>query len=359
MDYNVEEKSQNINKELKCKDCGALLLYAPGTQKLACKYCGAQNDITAGEKESIEEIAYQDFISNKINQVEKQTISTVTCNNCGATTTLKPNLTSDNCAFCASPLVIQGGTTSTIIKPKYLLPFKIDDKNAHDIFIKWLNGLWFAPNDLKKYATLNEKLKGIYMPYWTYDTSARTDYEGERGEHYYEGSGKNRVRKTRWYDTNGTVQNSFDDVCVLASKSLPDSVTRPLEPWDLNNLTPYNEGYISGFQTECYQTDVQKGFEMAKEVMEDAIKVTIRQQIGGDEQRINRMHVVYSNVSFKHILLPVWLSAYSYNNKVFRFIINGRTGEVQGQRPYSAIKIALAVMAALMVFGIIYALSQN
>ena len=256
MDYNVEEKSQNINKELKCKDCGALLLYAPGTQKLACKYCGAQNDITAGEKESIEEIAYQDFISNKINQEEKQTISTVTCNNCGATTTLKPNLTSDNCAFCASPLVIQGGTTSTIIKPKYLLPFKIDDKNAHDIFIKWLNGLWFAPNDLKKYATLNEKLKGIYMPYWTYDTNARTDYEGERGEHYYEGSGKNRVRKTRWYDANGTVQNSFDDVCVLASQSLPDAVTRPLEPWDLENLTLYNEGYISGFQTECYQTDV-------------------------------------------------------------------------------------------------------
>ena len=360
MDYNLEDKSQNISHELNCKDCGALLQYEPGIQKLVCKYCGAQNDITSVSKDTIEEIKYQDFISNKINQEEKQTVSTVRCNNCGATTTLRPNITSDNCAFCASPLVIQGGTTSTVIKPKYLLPFEIDDKNAQAVFIKWLNGLWFAPNDLKKYATLDEKLKGIYMPYWTYDSSAKTDYEGERGEYYYTGSGNNKTRHTNWCDVNGTVQNSFDDVCVSASKSLPDTITRALEPWDLKKLTPYNEGFISGFQTECYQTDVQQGFDMAKEVMEGMIKGTIRQDIGGDEQRINKMHVVYSDVTFKHILLPIWISAYGYHSKVYRFIINGRTGEVQGQRPYSAIKIALAVIAALIIIGgIIYLNTSN
>lgn len=360
MSDSFTEKNQNISNELNCKDCGALLQYEPGAQKLACKYCGAQNEIlSASTNNEVEEIKYQDFISNKINQEEKQTVSTVKCNNCGATTTLKPNLTSDNCAFCASPLVIQGGTTSTIIKPKYLLPFKVDNKNAHDIFIKWLNGLWFAPNDLKKYAALNEKLKGLYMPYWTYDSNTTTDYQGERGEYYYTGSGKNRTRHTKWYARSGTVQNSFDDVCVLASQSLPDNVTRALEPWDLNNLTPYNEGFISGFQTECYQTDVQKGFDTAKAVMEDMIKTTIRQQIGGDEQRINQMHVVYRDVTFKHILLPIWISAYGYKSKVYRFIINGRTGEVQGQRPYSAIKIALAVIAVLAIIGIIYSVSKS
>lgn len=359
MDSNLEEKSHNISNELNCKDCGALLQYAPGTQKLACKYCGAQNDILNNERVAIEEISYTDFIANKVNQEEKITVSTVNCNNCGATTTLRPNITSDNCAFCASPLVIQGGTTSTIIKPKYLLPFKIDTKNAHDIFIKWLNGLWFAPNNLKKFAALNEKLKGLYMPYWTYDSGAVTNYEGERGEYYYTGSGKNRTRHTRWYDRNGTVQNSFDDVCVLASQSLPDHVTRALEPWDLNNLTAYNEGFISGFQTECYQTDVQKGFDMAKGVMEETIKATIKNDIGGDTQRINRMHVMYSRVTFKHILLPIWISAYGYNKKVYRFIINGRTGEVQGQRPYSWIKITLAIIAVLTIIGIIYTLTQK
>jgi len=355
----LDENNQAISNELKCKDCGALLLYAPGVEKLACKYCGAQNEIHAtNEKHAIEEIAYEDFIYNKITQEEKQTVSTVKCTNCGASTTLKPNLTSDNCAFCASPLVIQGGTTSTIIKPKYVLPFKIEDKNAHEIFIKWLNSLWFAPNDLKKYATLNEKLKGLYMPYWTYDANSSTTYIGERGEHYYEGSGKDRKRKTRWYSVDGTVTNNFDDVCVLASHSLPDHVTRALEPWDLKNLAPFNEGYISGFQTECYQTDVKSGFETAKSVMEGFIKDTIRDDIGGDEQRINKMHIKHSNISFKHILLPIWISAYVYNNKVYRFIINGRTGAVQGQRPYSAIKIALAVIAVILLISIIASISK-
>lgn len=360
MNDSFVENNQNISNELKCKDCGALLKYAPGAQKLACKYCGAQNEIhAADETHEIEEIDYHDFIANRINQEEKQTVNMVKCNNCGASTTLKPNITSDNCAFCASPLVIQGGTTSTLIKPKYVLPFKIDDKDAHQIFVKWIHGLWFAPNDLKKYASVNEKLKGLYMPYWTYDAHSTTTYEGERGEYYYEGSGKNRTRKTRWYTASGTVKNSFDDVCVLASHSLPDHVTRSLEPWDLHNLVPYNEGYISGFQTECYQTEVEKGFEVAKGVMEDAIKITIRNHIGGDDQRINRMHVVHRDIKFKHILLPLWISAYQYNKKVYRFIINGRTGEVQGQRPYSAIKIALAVIATLSIIALIYSLAQR
>lgn len=353
MSDNFSENQQNISNELQCKDCGALLKYAPGTEKLACKYCGAQNEIiTSDEKVKIEEIDYHDFINNKINQEEKQTVSTVKCNNCGATTTLKPHLTSDNCAFCASPLVIQGGTTSTILKPKYLLPFKIDDKNAHQIFVQWINGLWFAPNDLKKYATINEKLKGLYMPYWTYDSNATTLYDGERGDYYYEDANK-KERKIKWTSVNGKVSNTFDDVCVLASKSLPDHVTRNLEPWDLQNMTAYKEAYISGFQTECYQTDVKQGFDVAKGVMEDIIKSTIKRDIGGDEQRIGHMHVMYEQISFKHILLPIWISAYAYHTKVYRFIINGRTGEVQGQRPYSAIKIALAILAVIAFFVIL------
>lgn len=356
MEDNFVDKTNDINNQLNCKDCGALLLYSPETQKLVCKYCGAQNNIfsISAEKFTIEEIDYSDFITNKIQQEEKQTISIVKCNNCGASTSLKPNLTSDTCAFCASPLVIESGTTSTIIKPKYLLPFTIDDKNAQSIFIKWINGLWFAPNNLKRYSTLNERLKGLYTPYWTYDSNSTSTYTGERGEYYYEGSGKNRKRYTKWYNTSGTVTNTFDDVCVLASQSLPDSVTRSLEPWDLKNLMPYKEGFVSGFQTECYQTDVKKGFDVAKGVMESTIKSSIKQQIGGDEQRINNMNIAYNDVAFKHILLPIWISAYQYNTKVFRFIINGRTGEVQGQRPYSWIKITLAILTALIILFLIY-----
>ncbi|HQV77004.1 MAG TPA: hypothetical protein PLJ42_00750 [Chitinophagales bacterium] len=354
-----DEKNHEISRELKCNDCGALLKYAPGTEKLACKYCGAQNEIKSSETPfTVDEIEYEEFVNNKINQEEKQTISTVKCTNCGASTTLKPNVTADNCAFCASPLVIQNGTTSTIIKPKYVLPFKIDDAKAHQLFNQWINGLWFAPNDLKKQASLNEKLKGLYLPYWTYDSNTTTEYSGERGEYYYIQEGKNRVRKTKWYATNGTYNKFFDDVCVIASNTLPSDESKKLEPWDLKNLVPYDEKYISGFQAECYQLDVRKGLNYAKKIMQDLIDDGIRQQIGGDDQRIDKMHIVHNDISFKHILLPIWISAYQYKKNTYHFIINGRNGDVQGQRPYSAIKIAFAIFAVIFVIYIINIVSK-
>jgi LSD1 subclass zinc finger protein len=358
MNDSYTENNQHISHELNCKDCGALLQFAPGAQKLACKYCGAQNDIpTQSLEHTIEELDFNDFISNKIIQEEKQTINTVNCKNCGATTTLKPNLTSDNCAFCASPLVIKDGSTSTIIKPKYVLPFQIDDKKAHDIFIAWLHGLWFAPNDLKKYASLNEKLKGMYTPYWTFDANTTANYIGERGEYYYTGEGDKRKRETKWHSVNGRIISLFDDECVLASKSLPDSVTRNLEPWNMKKLSPYNEGFISGFQTECYQIDVRDGFSIAQQQMNNKVKIKVLQDIGGDDQRIHQLKIDYTNVKFKHILLPIWLSAYRYNSKVYRFIINGETGKVQGQRPYSAIKIALAIIGVIAAILLIKSIS--
>jgi DNA-directed RNA polymerase subunit RPC12/RpoP len=365
MEDQMIDKSHEISNELNCKDCGAVLKFSPGTQSLACQYCGAQNEIPKLSEEIVE-IDFEEFIKNKAGSEEKQTVAVVKCNNCGASTTLQPNIISDVCPFCASPVVVKDGTTSTIIKPKYVLPFKIDDKNAHTVFQKWLHGLWFAPNDLKKLAAISERLKGLYMPYWTYDAQTVCNYVGQRGDHYYNTqsystmvNGKSQMRtrqvqNTRWSFKSGTVQNVFDDVCVLASKSLPEATTRNLEPWDVKNFSPFNEGFLSGFQTECYQVEVQQGFEIAKSVMEQRVRATVCKDIGGNEQRVNQMHVDYSSITFKHVLLPIWISAYRYNNKVYRFIINGRSGKVQGERPYSKAKIAALVIGILVAIATLY-----
>jgi hypothetical protein len=102
-----------------------------------------------------------------------------------------------------------------------------------------------------------------------------------------------------------------------------------------------------------YQVDVKSGYSQAKQRMEPVIENTIRNHIGGDTQMIHYTNTTYNNPSFKHILLPVWLSAYRYNNKVYQFLINARTGEVQGERPYSAAKIALAIIGGLVLLGFI------
>ena len=348
-----------------CQQCGADLKFAPGTNSLKCPYCGSENEIPAasrglmdGEQEHVRELDYDDFLRNATAESDMQEIHTVKCQSCGAETTLPPNTTAVECPFCGTSIVITDRTTKQI-KPAALLPFKVTMKEAQDKFRSWVKGLWFAPNKLKKVARLAEGIKGTYLPHWTYDANASTSYAGERGEHYYvtetrtvTRDGKQvtenvQVQKTRWYPASGRVRNTFDDIVVPASDSLPRQYTQALEPWDLEALAPYDDQFLSGFRAESYSVTLEQGFELAKKIMAPTIEQTIRRDIGGDEQRIGRADTAYSDITFKHILLPLWISAYQYNDKIFRFLVNARTGEVQGERPWSWIKITFAVLVGV------------
>jgi LSD1 subclass zinc finger protein len=366
------EQTKAISLELACAGCGALLKFKPGTQHLVCEYCGAKNEIAQPEADGkIEEISLDDFLARNFEQEETVDVTTVKCDGCHAVVTFDDRTSSDKCAFCSSPLVVKGGTTSQVHKPQYLLPFGIDDKKARENFKRWIHSLWFAPNDLKHYANDAKRLSGMYLPFWTFDCSTHTSFTGQRGEYYYVTETYNtvengktitqsrQVRKTRWYSASGDVSNLFDDLLIEATASLNKEKLRSLEPWDLKNLAAYNDKYLSGFRTETYQVDVKSGYQQAKVRMEPIIENSIRNKIGGDEQRIHFTNTTYNNPSFKHILLPVWLSAYRYNNKVFQFLINARTGEVQGERPYSAAKIALAIIGGLIVLAALFLLLQK
>jgi DNA-directed RNA polymerase subunit RPC12/RpoP len=366
------EETKAINLELACVSCGALLKFKPGTRNLACEYCGSENEIAAPESEGqIVETSLDDFLAKNFDAEEKMVVTTVKCDSCHAISTFDEKTSSDQCPFCAAPLVVKGGTTSQIHKPQYVLPFGIDERKSRENFKGWLKSLWFAPNDLKKYADSAARLNGMYLPFWTFDCSTSTKYTGQRGEHYYvtesytaHENGKavsrtRQVQKTRWYSASGTVGNTFDDVLIEASNTLRKDKLRALEPWDVKNLVAFNDKYLSGFRTETYQVDVKASYLQAKERMEPVIENAIRHDIGGDAQMIHYTNTTYSNPTFKHILLPVWLSAYRYNNKVYQFLINARTGEVQGERPFSAAKIALAVIAGLILLTFIILMSQN
>lgn len=367
------EETKAINLELACNSCGALLKFKPGTRHLACEYCGSQNEIVQPEETigKIEETRLDDFLTKNFDQEEKIEVTTVKCEGCHAVSTFDPKTSSDRCPFCASPLVVQSGTTSRLHKPQYVLPFGFDEKKARENFAQWIKSLWFAPSELKHYADRSGKINGIYLPFWTFDCATQTNYTGQRGTYYYVTESYNtvengktvtrtrQVQKTRWTSASGNVSNVFDDVLIEASTSLRKDKLRALEPWDLKNLVAYNDKYLSGFRTETYQVDVKTGYLKAKERMEPVIESSIRRDIGGDTQMIHYTNSTYKDPSFKHILLPVWLSAYRYNNKVYQILINARTGAVQGERPYSAAKIALAVIAGLFVLMMLYFFSQS
>lgn len=346
-----------------CSQCGAMIHYEPGTSSLKCPYCGHESAIAPATVQ-VNEQDYREYLAKLQTHKPSQESQTVKCGKCGAETTMPEHAAADFCPFCGASMVFMEGC-SRRIKPEGLLPFKISRQAAFETFRRWIHGLWFAPGDLKHFARTDSRLAGVYIPYWTYDSSTATDYQGERGEYYYthesyvtrvNGSMVTRsrqVRHTRWSPASGSVACAFDDVLVPAGKSLPQKYVDLLTPWDLENLQPYADAYVSGFRSETYQLDLPEGFEAAQRIMAPAIEAEIRRAIGGDEQRIHSASTRYDTITFKHILLPVWMSAYRFREKVYRIIINARTGEVQGERPYSAWKIAAAAAAGLIVLGIL------
>ena len=351
-------------KRFPCAQCGAVLDYAIGTRSLQCQYCGHRNAIVTSDvslKELDLSVALRN-LQNSANLPLKE--GSISCPNCAAHFELDAHIHAGECPFCGTNVVTDTSRAKPI-KPKGLLPFAVTSDQARQSYQQWLGKRWFAPNALKKYARSDAKLNGVYIPYWTYDSDTATAYRGQRGEVYYvtqryttvqNGRTVTKTRqvpKIRWYPASGRTTRHFDDVLVGATRTLPRKITDWLAPWDLQNLEPYTEDYLAGFSSEVYQVDLDEGFSIAQGIMEGVIRGDVRRAIGGDQQRIQHLSTDHSDTTFKHVLLPVWTAGFQFRDKTYRFVVNGRTGKVRGERPYSIVKIALASIAALAVAAVL------
>lgn len=348
-----------------CARCGAPTSFKPGSDSLACDHCSAIAPIVA-TRDPIP--TYDVFGKTAIASLGAAELTRggheVSCKVCGARAISTRQ--AERCAFCDSPLVVEVDAGTRAIPPGALLPFAIDRATANARFRAWLESRWFAPRDLVKRAK-SDAMAGVYLPYWTYDAATRTSYDGERGIHYYEtetytenGETKTReVQRTRWHAAAGTVEVDFTDVLVCASPALSRKLLERLEPWDLDALRGYDGRYLAGFAAERYRVEPADGFTTAYERMEPKIRSAICRDIGGDEQRISTMNVEYDRAGFRHLLLPLWLSAFRYDDRVFHVTVNARTGEVAGERPWSAAKIVLLVVAIAAIVAAIIILATH
>lgn len=359
-----------IEQHFPCDACGADMRFDPPSGQLVCAHCGNSEQLVESPwaKATIREIDFKSALNDSLTAPEMEETRVSSCPNCAAQVEYDPAVHATECPFCATPVVADTGTHRHI-KPRAVLPFALDEATAHDAMNDWLGRLWFAPNGLKQYARKGRKMQGIYVPFWTYDADTASSYSGERGTVYYVTrtvvrNGKSiqqQVPKVRWRPVRGRVARFFDDVLVLGSHSLPKAFTDALAPWDLTALEPYTPQYLAGFRAEGYAVALEDGFVEARQIMDATIRRDIRFDIGGDRQRIHAVDTTVKDITFKHILLPVWLAAYKFRGKPYRFVVNGSTGKVQGERPYSAVKIAFAVIAGALVaggLGYLYAMNQ-
>ncbi|WP_240799769.1 hypothetical protein [Streptomyces sp. A1277] len=286
---------------------------------------------------------------------------TYVCPGCGAQT--ESDDLSVSCQFCATPLVADPEATERV-RPEAVVPFGLDRDAARDALRAWTSSRWFAPSRLKTVGEA-ETFKGSYLPHWTYDAQTVTHYRGQRGVHYYvtetytttengESVTKTRqVRHTRWSPVSGTVSRAFDDVLVAGTSHVGHEQLDKLTPWPLEEAKPFQPEYLAGFRTVRYDVEPEDGLVTAKERMATVITSDCRSDIGGDEQRVTTLDTQYSALTFKLMLLPVWFLTYLYAGTSWQVMVNARTAEVIGERPYSKAKIAAAVVSGLILAALI------
>lgn len=354
--------------QFRCPACGGEMDFDPQSGMMKCQSCGTTTAIEASTSTVVAH-PLDDALKHMM-PLSAEALE-VTCNGCGSVVVFEPPEVAGACSFCGAMIVAQAKAADPMVAPDAVLPVKITKDAAQTEVRQWIATRWFAPNELQRMAK-QEGIAGVYLPFWTYAADTASQYTGARGVHYFEteyftttDSNGNQVQQSRqvmrtaWSPASGQVARRFDDVLVPATKSVNEVRLNALQPWDLPALCAYEPAYLAGFKAQRYQIDLPSGFEKAKQVMERTITQDIRRDIGGDEQQINHVDTQTANETFRHLLLPVWIGAYQFQGKVFQVVVNARTGEVQGERPYSAMKIAMLVIGILIFILVLWVLGQR
>ncbi len=344
-----------------CASCGAALEFAPGTTSLACPYCAARTAIATPRSHKNDYTAYAAHPHDDLATLPP---FSVTCANCGAahaTTAI-----SERCTACDGPIVVTDDLDGRLKLPDGIVPFVVDRERAGTEFRAWAHSRWFAPSALKKVVRA-DRMRGAYLPYWAFDDRTTTDYTGRRGEHYWttetytttDANGHSQthtrqVQHTAWHRASGRVARDFVDLTVAAVQQPSPDVLRKLGPWSTAEATGFEPRFLAGFDTPRYTVPAETGFAAARREMAEQIEEDCRRDIGGDEQRVLSMQTRDADVRFRLLLMPVWLATYVFSGTTYHVHVNANTGEVIGERPYSALKIASLVLAlALLVVGLV------
>jgi DNA-directed RNA polymerase subunit RPC12/RpoP len=355
-------------KRWKCEQCSAELTYDAASQKLKCGFCGFTRDVPVEGGAVVEHDLFEGLSAAPRGFGAETRISR--CQECGANVAFTDKVTATRCTFCGSARVLEQSENQNALRPESLLAFAVDKKAANQRFAAWLKKLWFRPNDLKRLAKVQE-VNGVYVPFWTFDSDVDSRWTAEAGYYYYveeeytiQQEGRTvekarRVRHTRWERAWGHRNDHYEDLLVCASKGLPAELASSLRTFDTQKLVPYSPAFLAGWRAEEYAIDLQGGFSTAKETMAESQKQRCGKDVPGDTQRNLRVNNRFSHATFKHVLLPVWIAAYRYHQKVYRFLVNGQTGEVVGKAPWSWIKLSLLVLSLVAVAVALYLLFGN
>jgi hypothetical protein len=349
-----------------CAACGAQAEWNPAKQKLVCPFCGTEAPYDVDASGRIQEIDLVRTLREMPDELRGWNTATrsVQCRSCKAVTVFDASRVGQRCDFCGSPELVDYDEVKAPIRPQSLLPFKISETSVRESIRRWYASKWLAPGALKSRA-LVDTVHGVYVPYWTFDAQVHCPWDAEAGHYYYttetyrDNQGRMQTRQVqhvRWVPASGIVDQFFDDEPVAGTTGIDIDLLRQVEPFPTSDLVPYDTAYLSGFVVEHYQVVLVDAAGRSRQQMQRKLEQLCAAEVPGDTYRNLQIHPEYSGQTFKHILVPVWLLAYTYGTSKYQVVVNGYTGTIAGRYPKSAWKIFfLIVLALLIVLLVLYA----
>lgn len=354
----TEEKVEHTlsQTDKKCPDCGGTMDFDPKTGALLCPYCGNIVEIEDGEEEPerAEELSFDDaeYTGNCDWGTEKRVIR---CKSCGAETIYDASVVSGECPYCGSNQVMEAGAEH-ILAPGGVCPFKITPEDAGSRFLKWFKKKLFCPGAAKKTAKAG-KMRGVYLPYWTFDADTDSTYTARYGKNRVVRRGKETKVVTDWYRTSGSYYEFINDQLVSGTEKHDGKILSGIEPFHTENNVVYKPEYVAGFASERYSIGLKAAWERAKNFIKNRlishITKKIKDSYHADQVSNVNVKTVYRNITYKYLMLPVWMSSFVYKGKIYQFMVNGQTGKVSGKVPISPIRVAIAILIGIVIIGLL------
>ena len=342
-----------------CPACGAQAEWNPAKQKLVCAFCGTESpyeiDRETGQVAEIDLVTTLRELSDEDRgwQTERRSVQ---CQSCKAVMVYDPQRVGQNCEFCGSPALVDYNEIKAPIRPHGVLPFRVDRNRVRDDIRRWWRSKWLAPGKLARTA-LVDTVHSLYIPYWTFDAQVHCPWQADAGYYYYvsvpgrDSKGRTvmrQERRVRWEAASGVVQYNFDDEPVPGTQGLPLTLLRKVEPFPTSDCVKYDTAFLAGHVVEHYQVVLLEAARRSQEQMHRKLQELCAAQVPGDTHRNLRIFPTYSAQTFKHLLVPIWLLTYNYGRRAYQVLVNGSTGTIAGEYPYSWWKVLLLIILALV-----------
>ena len=336
-----------------CPRCGATTAYNPGDESVTCFYCGYSQKIEArvvGYSAPAEEFTVQTLEEKGRGWGRER--RELKCEACGADFSLAPDDLTASCPFCGSNQVIASTLPADMIRPGYLIPFKLDNAACTARMREWLGRGWMHPAGLSGAAN-NASVKGVYMPYWTFSAQIDARWEAEVGyertESYYDAGSRSWRTRTviDWRWETGRVEVPILNMLENGSQKASPLLLAKIQPFDLSALVEYDPEFLAGWQAKAYDIPLEVAWDQARSRMREQAKSACLATIRSPHVRNFKMAADFNDEAWRFILLPVYLSVYNYQNHIYQIMVNGQTGKVSGQKPVAWRKIWLAILALL------------